>query len=231
MTITMNRPERYNALTGAMLIRMYDAYEEASNDDDVRCIVITGAGGNFCSGADLSAMAGADRNHIGTEAASDIVGSLGPMGPTRLQLSKPVIAAVAGHALGGGCELAMMCDIIVCADNARFGQPEIKLGVLPGIGGTQRPEARQLRRVRRDRLLQLRDRDREALVPRLGVEPAEDHLAARTVDRDPLALVHLMVVDSHQPLIEVDVELLGTDDGRLAELAGDERCVTGSPTA
>ena len=138
MVLTMNRPERFNAITGAMLIRMYDAYQEASNDPDVRCIVITGAGGNFCSGADLRAMAGDSRegDPMDTRARMaedpDIVykALFRHYRPT-----KPIIAAVEGVAIAGGTEILQAMEIRVAAESARFGVSEARWSLYP-MGGS-----------------------------------------------------------------------------------------------
>ena len=138
MVLTMNRPERFNAITGAMLIRMYDAYQEASNDPDVRCIVITGAGGNFCSGADLRAMAGDSRegDPMDTRARMaedpDIVykALFRHYRPT-----KPIIAAVEGVAIAGGTEILQAMEIRVAGESARFGVSEARWSLYP-MGGS-----------------------------------------------------------------------------------------------
>jgi enoyl-CoA hydratase len=130
--ITLNRPQALNALNAALWRDLLAALEGAGNDPQVRAIVITGSEKAFAAGADVTEMAGRsfvdmfDTNYLAAETAR--------FGAIR----KPVIAAVAGYALGGGCELAMMCDFIIAAENARFGQPEINLGIVAGLGGTQR---------------------------------------------------------------------------------------------
>lgn len=129
--ITLNRPEALNALNTRLMHELVGAVEAADADAGVAAIVITGSERAFAAGADISEMAG---RGYAESLAEDWLG-----GWDRLQaVRKPLIAAVAGHALGGGCELAMLCDILIAADTARFGQPEIKLGVIPGIGGSQR---------------------------------------------------------------------------------------------
>ena len=130
--IRLNRPEALNALNSELVTELGQAVSEADENEKVRVIVLTGSDKAFAAGADISEMA--EKGFIDVF-RGDLFGRkvLEPM-VTR----KPVIAAVAGYALGGGCELAMMCDFIVCADNAKFGQPEINLGVIAGIGGTQR---------------------------------------------------------------------------------------------
>ncbi len=130
--IRLNRPEALNALNGQLMDELTAALDAAEADPGVRCVVLTGSERAFAAGADIKEMAPKSYSDVFAE---DFI--------TRnwervTRCRKPVIAAVAGYALGGGCELAMMCDFIIAADNARFGQPEINLGVIPGAGGTQR---------------------------------------------------------------------------------------------
>jgi len=130
--ITFNRPKALNALCDSLVTELGAALDELEGDGDIGAIVVTGSEKAFAAGADIKEMK--DRDFVDVYRADFIT-----RGWERLaQCRKPVIAAVAGYALGGGCEMAMMCDIILAADNARFGQPEITLGVLPGAGGTQR---------------------------------------------------------------------------------------------
>ncbi|MCC1493058.1 enoyl-CoA hydratase [Cognatishimia sp. F0-27] len=131
-TIKLNRPDALNALNTQLLGELSSALAEADGNDKVRCIIITGSQKAFAAGADIKEMS--EKSYV-EMFLSDFFGSEGrAITSTR----KPVIAAVAGYALGGGCELAMMCDFIIAADNAKFGQPEINLGVIAGLGGTQR---------------------------------------------------------------------------------------------
>jgi enoyl-CoA hydratase len=138
LILTMNRPDRFNALSGAMLIRMFDAYEEASNNPDIRCIVVSGAGGNFCAGADLRAMAGdaKDSDPMDTKARltedPDIVykALFRHYRPT-----KPIIAAVEGVAIAGGTELLQAMEIRVAGESARFGVSEARWSLYP-MGGS-----------------------------------------------------------------------------------------------
>ena len=130
--IRLNRPEALNALSGQLISELATALKAADADANVRCIVLTGSEKAFAAGADIKEMA--SKSYVDV-----LTGDLfGPDIETIQRTRKPVIAAVAGYALGGGCELAMMCDFIICAENAKFGQPEINLGVIAGIGGTQR---------------------------------------------------------------------------------------------
>jgi len=129
--ITLNRPEALNALNSTLIREIVTAGKEFDADPGIGAIVLTGSERAFAAGADIKEMA--DKGYIDMY-LNDPFASWGDFG----RLRTPVIAAVAGYALGGGCELAMMCDIILAADTAKFGQPEITLGVIPGIGGTQR---------------------------------------------------------------------------------------------
>ncbi|MGI1662036.1 enoyl-CoA hydratase [Palleronia sp. KMU-117] len=130
--ITLNRPDALNALNAELLGELIDALQEAERNDKVRCIIITGSEKAFAAGADINEMA---ERTFAEVFMSDMFGTVGD---DFARIRKPIIAAVAGYALGGGCELAMMCDFIIAADTAKFGQPEINLGVVAGLGGTQR---------------------------------------------------------------------------------------------
>jgi enoyl-CoA hydratase len=132
LLITLNRPSALNALNGQLVDELGRALDLAEADAGTRCIVITGSEKAFAAGADIKEMQ--HKTYMDAYGEDFITRNWERV--TRCR--KPVIAAVAGFALGGGCELAMMCDFIIAADNAKFGQPEIKLGVMPGAGGTQR---------------------------------------------------------------------------------------------
>ena len=130
--ITLNRPKQLNALNDQLMNELGQALQAFDADESIGCIILTGSEKAFAAGADIGAMA---KYSFADAYKGDYI--------TRnweaiRSIRKPVIAAVSGFALGGGCELAMMCDFIIAADNAKFGQPEIKLGVIPGAGGTQR---------------------------------------------------------------------------------------------
>ena len=130
--ITLNRPKQLNALNEQLMNELGEALKAFDADKSIGCMVITGSEKAFAAGADIGAMA--------KYTFADVYGGdyITRNWETIRSIRKPVIAAVSGFALGGGCELAMMCDFIIAADNAKFGQPEIKLGVIPGAGGTQR---------------------------------------------------------------------------------------------
>jgi enoyl-CoA hydratase len=131
-TITLNRPKALNALNSQVMNEVVAAAAEFDDDPGIGAIIITGSGEKaFAAGADIKEMAELSFADV---FASDFFAGWGKFAATRT----PTIAAVAGYALGGGCELAMMCDLLIAADTAKFGQPEIKLGVLPGMGGSQR---------------------------------------------------------------------------------------------
>jgi enoyl-CoA hydratase len=130
--VTLNRPKALNALNSDLLAELVDALASFDADDSVRAIVITGSERAFAAGADIKEMA--PKSYMDMYKSNFFADAADRIAAVR----KPIIAAVAGFALGGGCELAMLCDFIIAADTAKFGQPEITLGVMPGIGGTQR---------------------------------------------------------------------------------------------
>ena len=170
--ITLNRPKQLNALNDALMDQLGAALLVFDADDAIGCIVITGSEKAFAAGADISGIAQMTFNEA---YGGDFITR---NWETILRVRKPVIAAVAGFALGGGCELAMMCDFIIAADTARFGQPEIKLGIIPGAGGTQRlPRAvgksKAMDMVLTGRTMDAAEAERAGLVSRVV---AADHL-------------------------------------------------------
>jgi len=132
--IKLNRPDALNALNLELLGELATALTEADTNDKVRCIVLTGSEKAFAAGADITEMA--DLSFVDV-VATDLFGD---MLDTIKSVRKPIIAAVSGYALGGGCELAMACDFIIASDTVKFGQPEINLGVMAGLGGSQHRE-------------------------------------------------------------------------------------------
>ncbi len=132
LTITLNRPDALNALNGALLTELGTALTDADKDKNIRAIIITGSEKAFAAGADIKEMA--EQSFVDMFLSDYFTHET----ETITRIRKPIIAAVSGYALGGGCELAMMCDFIIASDTAKFGQPEINLGVMAGIGGTQR---------------------------------------------------------------------------------------------
>ena len=168
--ITLNRPKALNALNAALIGELNQALDGYEADDDVRAIVITGSERAFAAGADVKEMS--EKSFIDV-VRDDFIAPWERV--TRCR--KPVIAAVAGYALGGGCELAMMCDTIIAAETAKFGQPEITLGTIPGSGGTQRltravGKAKAMEMILTGRMMDAEEAERAGLVSR--VVPAED---------------------------------------------------------
>ncbi len=172
--IRLNRPQQLNALNDTLMDELGAALAGFDRDDGIGCIVITGSDKAFAAGADIGAMA--TKTYMDAYKGDFITRNW----ETIRQVRKPVIAAVAGFALGGGCELAMMCDIVIAADSARFGQPEIKLGIIPGAGGTQRlpravGKAKAMDLVLTARMMDAAEAERAGLVSR--VVPADKLLA------------------------------------------------------
>jgi enoyl-CoA hydratase len=172
-TITLNRPEALNALNSQVMAEVTAAAAEFDADAGIGAIIITGSAKAFAAGADIKEMAALSFSDV---FGSDFFAAWGKLADVRT----PLIAAVAGHALGGGCELAMMCDVLIAADTAKFGQPEIKLGVLPGMGGSQRltravGKAKAMDMILTGRTIDAAEADRIGLVSR--VVPADDLLA------------------------------------------------------
>ena len=163
--IRFNRPQALNALNATLKNELLGAVEAFDADANVGCILLTGSDKAFAAGADIKEMA--DKSYIDISRA-DYAGDYERL--TRVR--KPLIAAVAGFALGGGCELAMLCDFIIAADNAKFGQPEIKLGIIPGIGGTQRlthavGKAKAMDMILTGRMMDAAEAERSGLVARV----------------------------------------------------------------
>jgi enoyl-CoA hydratase len=172
--IRLNRPEALNALNARLMQELAAALAAADRNDKVRCIVLTGSEKAFAAGADVKEMA----EKSFTEVFFDDL--FAPEADAIARIRKPVIAAVAGYCLGGGCELAMMCDFIIAADTAKFGQPEINLGIVAGMGGTQRltravGKAKAMDMNLTGRFMDAAEAERCGLVSR--VVPAKDLLA------------------------------------------------------
>jgi enoyl-CoA hydratase len=171
-TITLNRPEALNALNSEVMRDVTGAAARFDADPGVGAIIITGSAKAFAAGADIKEMANLSFSEVFD---SDLFAAWGDLAAVRT----PLIAAVAGYALGGGCELAMMCDVLIAADTAKFGQPEIKLGVLPGMGGSQRltraiGKAKAMDLILTGRTIDAAEAERSGLVSR--VVPADDLL-------------------------------------------------------
>jgi enoyl-CoA hydratase/carnithine racemase len=189
--IRLNRPEALNALNGALMDELTAVLDQGEADPTLNCFVITGSDRAFAAGADIKEMAPKSYADVFNE---DFI--------TRnwervTRCRKPVIAAVAGYALGGGCELAMMCDFIIAADNARFGQPEINLGVTPGAGGTQRltrfiGKSKAMDMILTARMMDAAEAERCALVSRVvplaELVPTALDVAAKIAALSPMAV-------------------------------------------
>jgi enoyl-CoA hydratase len=163
--VRLNRPQALNALNAALIGELSAAIEAFEADAGIGCIVVTGSEKAFAAGADIKEMAG--QSYMDA-----FYGDFAARWDALSRMRKPVIAAVAGFALGGGCEIAMMCDLIIAADNAKFGQPEIKLGVIPGIGGTQRltravGKAKAMDLILTGRMMDAAEAERSGLVARV----------------------------------------------------------------
>jgi enoyl-CoA hydratase len=172
--VRLNRPQALNALCDQLMEELGQALRGFDADPGIAAIVITGSEKAFAAGADIKEMQGR------TYPAVYLDDFIGKRWEAVTQVQKPVIAAVAGYALGGGCELAMMCDIIIAGENARFGQPEINLGIIPGAGGTQRltravGKAKAMEMVLTGRMMDAQEAERASLVSR--VVPAAEVVA------------------------------------------------------
>ena len=189
--IRLNRPEALNALNSQLLGELSAALDAAEADESVRCLVLTGSERAFAAGADIKEMS--DK----TYAQMFSMDFFGPAARRIEQFRKPIIAAVAGYALGGGCELAMLCDFIIAAETAKFGQPEINLGVMPGIGGTQRltrfvGKSKAMDMILTARMMDAAEAERAGLVSRVVAADTlvEEALAAaaKIAGQSPLAV-------------------------------------------
>ncbi len=191
-TVTLNRPKALNALDSTLLARLVEVLEGLDGDPEVHCVVIRGAGERaFAAGADIKEMA--DQTPVTLTVRNTFA-----LWERLKRIRRPLIAAVRGYALGGGCELAMLCDMIVAGEDAQFGQPEIKLGIIPGAGGTQRltraiGKARAMELILTGRSMDAREAARAGLVTQ--VVPVEEtfeaalELAARIAAMPPLAVM------------------------------------------
>ncbi|EIJ46237.1 enoyl-CoA hydratase [Herbaspirillum sp. GW103] len=195
--IRLNRPKALNALSDDLMSELGTALLAFDAQDEIGCIIVTGSEKAFAAGADISVMAGFD--YMDVFNGEFITRNW----ETLRRIRKPVIAAVAGYALGGGCELAMMCDFIIAADNAKFGQPEIKLGIIPGAGGTQRlpravSKSKAMDLALTARMMDAQEAERAGLVSR--IVPADklmdEAMAAAVTITEMPRQVAMMVKDS-----------------------------------
>ena len=189
--ITLNRPKALNALCIALIDELARALDAFEADTAIGCIVLTGSEKAFAAGADIKEMK--DKTYMEAYTEDFITAGWERLAQTR----KPVIAAVAGYALGGGCEIAMMCDIIIAADTAKFGQPEITIGTIPGSGGTQRltravGKAKAMEMCLTGRLMDAAEAERSGLVAR--VVPAADLMAEAMKTAEKIAALSRPIV-------------------------------------
>ena len=222
--ITMNRPKQLNALSGAHLAEIAAALGAAADDDEIRVVVLTGGERVFAAGADLTEMAK-------REAIEDLKGERNRVWDQIRRFPKPLIAAVNGYALGGGCELAMHADIIIAGDTAQFGQPEVSVGIMPGAGGTQRlartvGKSLAMKMILSGEMIDAREALRSGLVAEVAPhEVAIDRALklARTIATKPPVAVRLAkeaVLKSYDLTIEAGLDferrafgiILGTED-------------------
>ncbi len=201
--IRLNRPQALNALSSQLLDELVLAIDAAEADEAVGCLIITGSEKAFAAGADIKEMAAKSYAEMFKE---DFFGA----GARRIEACrKPIIAAVSGYALGGGCELAMMCDFIIASETAKFGQPEITLGVMPGIGGTQRltrfaGKAKAMDMILTGRMMDAAEAERCGLVSRL-VTP--DKLMGEAMDAArKIAALSPLAVMMNKELVETALE-------------------------
>jgi enoyl-CoA hydratase len=201
-TVTLDRPEALNALNSTLVAELVDALEELDADTGIGAIIVTGSDRAFAAGADIKEMSSLEYADI---AVHELFGPL-----TRIPaIRTPLIAAVAGFALGGGCELAMACDIVIAADTAQFGQPEITLGVIPGLGGTQRltraiGKAKAMDLVLTGRRMDAAEAERSGLVAR--VVPAEELLTTAREVAATIAAMSLPVAYAAKEAVNVALE-------------------------
>lgn len=182
--LTLNRPQALNALNSELLTALCAHLDALSEDEGVGCVVITGSEKAFAAGADIKEMS--DKTYIEMKNADHFGRRFNGLKDTKL----PMIAAVSGFALGGGCELAMICDFIIASETAKFGQPEIKLGVIPGMGGTQRltravGKAKAMDLVLTGRMMDAQEAERSGLVAR--VVPADKLLETALAAAEAIA--------------------------------------------
>ncbi|AIL62693.1 MULTISPECIES: enoyl-CoA hydratase [Pseudomonas] len=203
--ITLNRPQALNALNAQIVGEINQALDQLEADPNIGCVVLTGSAKAFAAGADIKEMADLRYPQIYVD---DLFSDADRIANRR----KPVIAAVSGFALGGGCELAMMCDFILAADNAKFGQPEINLGVLPGMGGTQRltravGKAKAMELCLSGRLMGAEEAERAGLVARVvpQAELLEEALKVAATIASKSIPMTMMVKESVNRAFEVNL--------------------------
>jgi len=201
--LRLNRPEALNALNSVLLGELVSALDAIEAADEIRCVVLTGSERAFAAGADIKEMS--------SKTYAEMFKADFFTGPAQRieRFRKPIIAAVAGYALGGGCELAMMCDFIIAAETAKFGQPEINLGVMPGIGGTQRltrfvGKSKAMDMILTARMMDAAEAERAGLVSR--VVPADTLIAEAMTAARKIAAQSPLAVMMNKELVETAYE-------------------------
>jgi enoyl-CoA hydratase len=210
--IRLNRPEALNALNSKLLAELGEALAAAEADDEVGCIVLTGSERAFAAGADIKEMS--DKTYAQMFKTDFFTAGARAVEQCR----KPIIAAVAGYALGGGCELAMMCDFILAADTAKFGQPEINLGVAPGVGGTQRltrqvGKSKAMEMILTGRMMDAVEAERAGLVSR--VVPAAEIVSEALATARKIAAQSPLAVMMNKELVNAAYETSLTQGVKL----------------
>ncbi len=180
--ITLNRPKALNALSSALMMELTRALDDLESDTGIGAVVLTGSEKAFAAGADIKEMK--DKTYMDVYLSDFVTTEWERVASFR----KPIIAAVSGYALGGGCELAMMCDVILAADNAKFGQPEVTLGIMPGIGGTQRlprwvGKSKAMELCLTGRMIDAEEAERAGLVSRIVPAAALLEEAVKTAEK------------------------------------------------
>jgi enoyl-CoA hydratase len=209
--ITLNRPKALNALNAQLIDELNQALDACEADPEVAVVVLTGSERAFAAGADIKEMQ--DKDFMAAY-RSDFIAPWQKVAQRR----KPIIAAVAGYALGGGCELAMMCDVILAADNAKFGQPEINLGVAPGIGGTQRltrfvGKSKAMDMILTARMMDAAEAERAGLVSR--VVPLDTLMEETMAAAKKIASLSPLAVQMNKEMIEAAYETTLTQGVKL----------------
>ena len=205
--ITLNRPQALNALNNQLVSELMDALETYDNDDNIGAMALTGSEKAFAAGADIKEMADKSMQQMMDGDSIAVFSKI-------LSIRKPVIAAVSGYALGGGCEVAMSCDMIVASESARFGQPEITIGVIPGAGGTQRltravGKALAMEMILNNRTLSAQEAYQFGLVNR--VVPKESYLDEAIKLADEIASRAPLAVRAAKKMVNQAYELALTD--------------------
>ena len=212
-TVRLDRPDAMNALSSKLLGELAKALRAAQDNDKVRCIVVTGSDKAFAAGADIKEMS--EKSFVDV-----FMGDLfGEEVDAILRIRKPIIAAVSGYALGGGCELAMMCDFVIAADTAKFGQPEVNLGVVAGIGGTQRltravGKAKSMDMHLTGRFMDAEEAERAGLVSR--VVPAKRLMEEANSAAAKIAEKSMITVTAIKEAVNASQEM-GLSEGLLLE--------------